>query len=513
MNWILVMLWALPGMVMAFGVYGLLEAYAVIAQALILCVASYMFGGLFASIGYESARWVEKIRSGKVGSARFASLSGDEGKKVKNEHGVIIGKKGRKILRYNKPGHLITISKTRGGKGVSSVVPNLLDHKGSCFCIDIKGENLAITGKQRTTFGKVYAIAPFDNYSSQFNPLDFVRPGIDEVDDASLVASLIVTPSSGDDGFWEREARALITGLILYAVRHNPREKQNLIEVRRLLTLPPEEFDELLDTMANSPHQWIKRAANAFVQKAEKERSGVISTAQSHTKVFDSPRLAKIIQHSEFQLEDMKRHVMTVYMCIPPHQIAVYRPFMRLIVGLATASMTRVPDQPDDPVLFLLDEFPSLGKMPIGGFAYLAGYGVRLWAFTQSLDQLEAVYGKGVGLITANCAVTQAWSLAPADFKTAETLSRTLGDTTINQFSTSRSAKTKLSIKGHNYSDSKSERTRRLLTPDEILCMPEETQLLFVTGTRPFLVERIVYYREKMFQGLFGSWGKDHGKT
>ncbi len=478
-------------------------------QLLIWFACAAIIGSLITAFCYEVKRFVEKFRSGTLATARFGKLSELKHGGLNRKDGLIVAKAGNTPMRFNKPGHLITISKTRGGKGVSSVIPNLLDHKGSVFCVDIKGENHAITSKHRSTFSRVINLAPFEQRSSCYNPLDFIRLGPDEIDDASLIASLIVVPGEVSiDSFWDKEARALITGLILYVVRHKPTHSRNLAEVRRLLTLGEEELNGVLDVMMHSPHEWIRRAASAFSQKAEKERSAVISTAQSHTKVFDSQRLVNITSHSDFRLENLKRDVISLYLNIPPHQIAVYRSYLRLMVGLAQAAMTRTEIKPIKPVLFLLDEFPALGKMPINGFAYLAGYGVSLWVFSQSIGQLQAIYGKQADAILSNCAVTQVWSLSPADYKTAEHVSRTLGDTMVTTYSETRNQR-HLFGANRSYSDNRNQRTRRLLTPDEILCLPEQKILLFVSGMRPLLVNRIFYYKDSIFKGLFGSWGTE----
>lgn len=469
---------------------------------------AYVMGTGVTIGGYEVLRLLDKLRHDLLASARFGTKGEMKAAGLHGQTGVLLGKYKGHLLRYDKPGHLVTFAKTRGGKGVSCVIPNLLSYTGAVFCMDIKGENHAITARRRRDFGPVYLLAPFDDQSHHYNPLDFVRPGADEIDDASLIATLIVVPSGpgGEDAFWDKEARALMTGLILYVVRHMPREKRTLAELRHLLTLPPDEFDTLLDTMAASPHWWIKRAAGAFRQKADKERSGVISTAQSHTKVFDSPRLARVTSDSDFQLEDLKHQVMSLFVSIPPHQLAVYRPWLRLMVGLTEAAMTRNPMQPEVPVLFLLDEFPSLGKMPVNGFAYLAGYGVRLWVFSQSMGQLEAAYGQQTQTILSNCAVTQSWSVAPADIKTAEALSRTLGKRQVTLVSETRASASRFAPTARHWSDSRSPQTRPLLTPDEILCLPDACQLLLISGARPFLVERLRYYTEQRFADQYDGW-------
>lgn len=402
----------------------------------------------------------------------------------------------------------MTISRTRGGKGVSCVIPNLLDHPGSVFCTDIKGELLAITGKHRRQYGAVYPIAPFAEHSARLNPLDFIRRGTSEFDDAMLVATLIVTPSpKGDDAFWDREARTLISMMIQFVIKHRDHQDQTLAEVRRLLMLSTEKFDELLDEMSVSPYAEIRSNAEAFSQKEPKERSGVISTAQSHTRFLDSKRVQAVTNRSDFTFTALKYEVTSVYLILPLHQIAAYRPFMRLMVGLATAAMTRIRHELSEPVLFLLDEFPSLGKMPISAVAYLAGYDVRLWFFTQSLAQLEAVYGKsGLNTILSNCAVTQMWSVAPADYETAEHLSKVLGENTVASYSRSKSSDKPMALLPHQWSEQASRKIKRLMSPDELLCLPAHLMVLLVAGSRPYLVQRVIYYKDKLFAGKFGTW-------
>jgi len=78
------------------------------------------------------------------GSARFAKTSEIFGKmKLNAKKGVIIGKKGSRLLRI--PGqHFVAVAAPTGtGKGTSIVIPNLLDWEESCVVLDIKQENYA----------------------------------------------------------------------------------------------------------------------------------------------------------------------------------------------------------------------------------------------------------------------------------------------------------------------------------------------------------------------------------
>ena len=49
---------------------------------------------------------------------------------------------------------------TRSGKGVGTVIPNLLCLDRSILCIDPKGENVQVTASVRKRFGRVLVLDP-----------------------------------------------------------------------------------------------------------------------------------------------------------------------------------------------------------------------------------------------------------------------------------------------------------------------------------------------------------------
>lgn len=431
------------------------------------------------------------------GTARFASRAEIRHAGLRRE-GVIIGKMGRQFLRFDRPGHLLTFAPTRSGKGVGCVIPNILDYPGSVCVTDIKGENYHVTAEARQKVGPVHAIAPFDPdiCNAAFNPLDTIRRGtVSDIDDARLVAEMLVPSEFHEEGHWEREARTLITGLLLHIVTDRPKTHQNLAELRGLLMRSAVGFDDLLKAIVDGGHPIASRIADGFGQKEAKERSSIISTAQAATAIFDSPALANVTRHSTFSFERMKHETRTVYFIVPPEYLAVYQPFMRLMVGLATTAMTRDSAAPKHPVLFLLDELPALGHMrPIeDGIGYLAGYGARLWLFVQDLDQLQQTYRKWRSMI-ANCAVRQAFNVQ--DPATARFLSEMLGQTTIRVTSEGKSSTLPLIWFPSTFSSSTSDIARDLLAPDEIMALPSDQQLLFVQGVRPVRATKVRYFKD-----------------
>ena len=96
------------------------------------------------------------------GSARFAT-DRETRPLAQNGEDLLIGRdrKSGKLLRYAGPAHLLTIAPTRTGKGVGTIIPNLLDYPGPVVCIDPKGENARVTARERGKFGPVHVLDPF----------------------------------------------------------------------------------------------------------------------------------------------------------------------------------------------------------------------------------------------------------------------------------------------------------------------------------------------------------------
>lgn len=434
------------------------------------------------------------------GSAAFASWRGLWKRGLLGRKGLILGKAFWRYLRFDHDGHLLTFAPTRTGKGVSCVIPNLLDHPGSAVVTDIKGENYAITGQRRQALGPVFPLAPFsrDIDTAHFNPLDFIRAGEPEdVDDAALIADLLVA-NTGDPSFWDSEAENLISALLLYVAHEFPADHRNLHQVWALLMLSKADFDALLEHMKASQHPAIRKAATGFSQKEDRERSAVISTAQTHMKIWRSPMLAKATAWSDFRLEDLKRQVMSLYIIIPPELLSVYQPFLRLMVGLSISAMTRVQARPRERVVFFLDEIAALGRMaPVEtAIGYLAGYGVSLWLFFQDLDQLQKTYPKWRSMI-ANCNVRQAFGVA--DHETARELSAMMGQRTVRVSSKSKSGDWLMPLPEH-VSRQSSLTARPLMTPDEIMTMSADREIIFVQACRPILAQKLRYFVERVFR-------------
>ncbi len=278
---------------------------------------------------------------------------------------------GRADPRLFYQGHVLTVAPTGTGKGVGAVIPNLLTYEGSAIVLDIKGENYAVTARARAEMGQeICLIDPFGVTSAPpqgfnwFNVIDISSQ--DCVGIAENLAEMLVIPSeaSGDGIHFEETARELLRGLLLF-IATLPPERRHMGELRRLITLPLEEFLEVLTDMAISKlgFEVIARTANNFIAKPDKERGSVLSTAQRHTTFLDDPRIVAALERSDFTMADIKTKAKTVYIVLPPNKLAANSRFLRGFIGLALAAITGSNTRPVHPVVFMLDEFAQLGRM------------------------------------------------------------------------------------------------------------------------------------------------------
>ena len=486
-----------------------------------------------------AAGWIEKSgaatffgrgRGDSHGSARLAGKK--ELRDLERADGLLIGRNPDtgKLLSYDGPAHLLTLAPTRAGKGVGTVIPNLLWADRSVLVIDPKGENARITWAAREDMGAVHVLDPFGvsgRPSAAYNPLDRLSsdsPDLSE-DATSLADALVVDPAhQTGDAHWNEEAKAFLGGLIMFCVAHEEPARRNLGAVREYLTLPPDRMKALLELMQDSDAAdgLVARAANRFAGKAEREAASVLSTAQRHTHFLDSPRIAKVMARSDFAFSDLRHRITSVFLVLPPNRLDAYSRWLRLLVSQALQDIARdaevsatpagpLPSQNASqrpverlkgsnptlgPALFLLDEFAALGRLEAveRAMGLMAGYGLQLWPILQDMSQLRDLYGQRASTFVANAGVQQVFGVN--DFETAKWLSQTMGQGTIGYQTESQKPgdmpTTGTSITG-----------RDLLTPDEIMQLPPERQLLRVQGQATAVAQKLRYYADPEFAGLF----------
>ena len=129
---------------------------------------------------------------------------------------------------YDGDSHLLTVAPTGAGKGVSVIIPNLLNYTGPVVVFDPKGENYAVTSRRRREMGhKVIKLDPFgvsDGESDGFNPFDvFDVPNSKIESDAQMLGELLSKTNRGQkEPFWDISATGLCSGLIAHIATAPP---------------------------------------------------------------------------------------------------------------------------------------------------------------------------------------------------------------------------------------------------------------------------------------------------
>nr|WP_242463683.1 type IV secretory system conjugative DNA transfer family protein [Rhodothalassium salexigens] len=440
------------------------------------------------------------------GTARFADDKEIKKAGLLEKGGVYIGQYPDLTdegLWFDGDGHLMTVAASGAGKGVCSIIPNLLTWQGSLICNDPKGENAAITARRRREMGQevhvlnpwgLHSGPPWDLPCSAFNPLDWLDTNSDDVgDDAAMMANALVLRdkgTSGVEGHFSDEAESLLTGLILYVAFMETPERRNLLTVRELITLAPEDWTDLLKKMSKLPQAdgLIARAANRFLSKSDREGPAVLSTAQRHTNFLDSNRMRLVLGTSDFDLADLKRKPMTIYLCLPfEHVNGQFARWLRLMITLSLTALSRTQGPTRPGVLFLLDEFAALGhlRMAERGMAEGRGYGVKMWPILQDLSQLKDTYRDRWETFIGNARIVQFFGTN--DLFTAKYASDLLGKTTVWSSGSSGDR------------ENISETGRPLMTPDEVMHMgPQEELLFFRGGLRPIRAQKLPYFHSTL---------------
>ncbi len=438
--------------------------------------------------------------SDAAGSTRWGSA---RALRTASSGGLLLGRRSGKLLSYDGEGHLITVAATRSGKGVGTIVPNLLSYKGSVVVTDPKGENYRVTARYRhEVLGQqVVALDPFGiaaPHTDSYNPMELVDTGDDGyVETAMMLADMMVP---GSESFWNLEARALIFAFMLHAAREEG--GGNLFGMRRLLTLAPTDLEEALRAMKDSSVAQVREGAGRILQKSEREKSSVFSTAQSRTHFLSSPRMGRVLERSSFRLRELPGGGMTVYLILPREHLATFAPWLRLMIGCCYHACTvGALDGRERSLrtLFLLDEFANLGYMSIMREAVSlgGGYGLSLWLILQDLAQLRREYRHEWESFVANSDVIQAFAIQ--DPFTSEKLARMLGETSIWRRRLQRSPRRDGSRLKADYDED----GRPLLRPEEFRRLHPARQVLLVRPYQPVVADKIVYYLDPLFSGRF----------
>ncbi len=436
------------------------------------------------------------------GDARWATTSDIKKAGLRAKHGMLLGKDTQGYFVADGFQHALLFAPTGSGKGVGFVVPNLLFWQHSVVVHDIKLENHEITSGWRAKQGqKVFVWEPAnpEGRTHCYNPIDWVseKPG-QMVDDVQKISNLIMPEKE----FWTNEARSLFVGIVLYLIEA-PAKPRTFGEVVRTMRSDDVAYNlaVVLDTLGEYIHPIAYMNIVAFLQKAEKERSGVTSTMNSSLELWANPLIDSATSQSDFSVMDFKKEKTTVYVGVTPDNINRLQKLMQVFYQQATEFLSRsIPNSEEEPygVMFMMDEFPTLGKMDQfkTGIAYFRGYRVRLFLIVQDTQQLKGIYeDAGMNSFLSNS--TYRITFAANNVETAELISKMCGNKTVESASHSKPKFLDLNPQSRSMNVSKTQRA--LLLPQEVIQLPRDEQIVLIESQPPIKSKKIKFFEDKTF--------------
>jgi type IV secretion system protein VirD4 len=427
-------------------------------------------------------------------------------------------RKSAPMVRLVDAVHTAVIAPSGIGKGVSFVVPFLLDCRDSCVVVDFKGELARLTAKhRREKLGhRIVMLDPFKLVTDSpdtFNPLDFISKSKDDpigIDHCrELAETQILRTGMETESHWMDVAEHWIASAIATVVEYGDPDDRSLQTARELLT-DPARIESLIKLMRSS-NAWggmLARMGHQLTHFKDKELGSTLTSANRFLRYLDTIAVAASTRTSTFNPSELLDGKTTMYFVLPPEHARTQSPLLRMWIGAMFRACIQGGLQERTKVHFVLDEASSLGHMEQIDDAIdkYRGYGVRLLFFYQSLGQLKKCFPDGQDQ-TFLSGVSKVF-FGTSDPQTADFVSNCLGDETIivesGGVSHARSIQTSSrdndsSSTSRTDSDNWAQQGRRLLKPEEVLALSPRTAITFAPGVcpRPICTTLTRYYENK----------------
>lgn len=461
-----------------------------------------------AVAAYFILRWRFKTARREYGSAHWLKPWTAARKGLFGFRGLPLGDWGWNFLpvRLNEDGHILTVAPPGGGKSTTGSIPAGLDPAiKSRFIADPDGEVSAVCiNAWRKDCDAVYVINPSKMFSDppwslavhKFDPMGFVQPdAADFGKRAAYIASTLITRSGSDDGsteYFKSEATHKLAAFIAFGAIKGVR----LPEIRDWIGLPDIGEAAPGSTYANQSELWEEMAAETALDgmiarqavdlrdkraNAPAEFQAVFSTVRGAVSFLDDPAIRAAMSENEVDWHALKSGRAVIAVVMPRQDWKIYASFVRLaflsaIWALEEGAVAR------HRVHVLLEEFPTLGRMDFFAdvLATARKKKAQIEVVIQNLGQIAALYPEWKALLP-NFEVRR--FKAVRDIDTARYVSEALGTGTEVFKDVNKPAQRNLV-------------RRPLMTPDEVMAMPKERQIVFIGNHRPAWLGQYPYWEK-----------------
>ena len=332
---------------------------------------------------------------------------------------------------------------------------------------------------------------------------------------AQVLTNVIIgnTSSGKGDHFWDNGEGNLLKALVLYVTLDPDKtpEDKNLPAVYRLLTQNSE--NELTKMFARLPMDHPAKAPfNLFAQSSETVRSGIILGLGTRLQVMQNKAVQSITSRSDIDLTAPGRKKCAYYLILSDQDTTMAF-LSSLFFSFLMIKLTRYADTCKGgrctvPVNLILDEFNNIGKL--GGAADGSDFtrflsvcrsrDIRVMLAVQSLGQLQNRYPNNLWAeIIGNMDIQL--MLGCTDEVSAKYFSNRCGEMSI-EVNTTMTMRRTITIAQiiPQYRHVEGMGRRKLLTPDEVLRIPNEQLLCIVRGCNVLMLNKLDYTRHPYSQ-------------
>ncbi|WP_424686518.1 MAG: type IV secretory system conjugative DNA transfer family protein [Halarcobacter ebronensis] len=469
---------------------------------------------------------------GEYGSAAFADNSLIKKMGLFSKTGLVLGKVGRKEIRYEDSLSTLVLAPPGTGKTTSISITNLLTVAYSFFVLDVKKELFDITSRVRKNKfnSKIYKYNPGEKGTLKFNP--FCKSVIGNIfhEDGSLneqkwnyieqtveEIAYLIYPEKNNFEYWVEEGRnlfILIALWIFFTKGYTSIPEIRSFAMEDFETLYPEyEYEEGIDPLIyfinieilknendideikEIPAR-IKEEAIAVKKKADKEYSGVYSSFKSPLNIFGNSIIAENFSTNEFNIEDFRKEISTVYISINEKDLKRLAACNRVFIEYNLRKLASImPEKNDIMTVNLLDEFPRFGRMeymlelPSIG----RGYKIISMLIAQDYAQIKKVYTpEDLSIIESTTAYKVIFP--QTNEETANRYAELIGDFTVERASESKS----LDAKGSR-SINKQLLGQKLISKQDLLSQdPNTIYILRINYYKnPIKAKPYIYFKDR----------------
>lgn len=508
-----------------YGLYGI--GICVLVLALLIIMVMRM--GYSDTGEYDRERNLTYSNKGTYGTAGFMNKKEMKGvldlvSDVRKHHGIILGElEGQAVClpektRFN--GNLAVYGASGSKKTRAFCVNMILQcaaRKTSLIICDPKSELYEKTSQYLRDKG--YVVRKFDlvtpSSSDSWNCLS-------EINGQELMAQLFCdviiknTGSERGDHFWDNAEMNLLKALVLYVEQGYPKEKRNIGEVYKLLTMSSEkELNAIFDVLpVEHP---AKAPYSIFKQSGENVRGGVIIGLGSRLQVFQNREIQEITNHDEIDLELPGKQACAYY-CITSDQDSTFDFLSSLFLSFVFIKLVRHADQkcPNGalpvPVHVLGEELTACGTIVdlSRKISVIRSRAISMSCVFQNLAALQNRYPYNQWQeILGNCDVHL--FLGCTDPLTAEFISSRTGEASISVTSKAKQLGTwRISNYTPEYRETSGVGRRKLYTMDEVLRLDLDRALVILRGKNVLEVNKFDYSKHPEAKKLRPSKASSH---